>query len=93
MATYTYLEKSFKTAVFIPGHGQPGPLSSFRKSTYDYLNLLYSHMSKMVAEGVDMQDAIERLDQSAFAYLENYEDLAGRNANIAYQEAEQAAFE
>jgi hypothetical protein len=47
----------------------------------------------MVDEGTDMQDANGRLDQSAFAYLENYDDLAGRNANITYQEAERAAFE
>lgn len=91
LETFNYLRK-FKSAVFIPGHGKPGPLASFEKSTYDYLQLLNKHMVKMVSDGVDMQDAINRLDQSKFSKLENYKDLAGRNANRAYQEAERAFF-
>lgn len=89
--TYQYLKK-FKGATFIPGHGKPAKLSDFDKSTYQYLDLLDTHMTRMVEEGVDLQDAINRLDQSAFAYLENYQDLAGRNASRAYLEAESAAF-
>mgnify|MGYP000038071931 CR=1 FL=1 len=92
METVNYL-KRFDRARFIPGHGEPGPLSSFQKSTYDYLALLNTGMAKMVDEGIDMQDAIDKLDQSGFSYLENFEDLAGRNANRAYQEAESAAFD
>lgn len=92
METFNYL-KRFDQALLIPGHGKPGPLSSFQKSTYDYLALLNTGMAKMVDEGVDMQDAIDKLDQSGFSYLENFEDLAGRNANRAYQEAESAAFD
>jgi len=89
--TYSYL-KRFKNATFIPGHGKPAKLSGFEKSTYQYLDLLDTHMSKMVDNGVDIQDAIRRLDQSAFSYLENYKNLAGRNASRAYLEAESAAF-
>jgi glyoxylase-like metal-dependent hydrolase (beta-lactamase superfamily II) len=90
--TYNYL-KQFKSATFIPGHGQPAKLSEFEKSTYQYLDLLDSHMSKMVEEGVDLQDAINRLDQSAYSHLEIFEMLAGRNASRAYLEAERASFE
>lgn len=90
--TFNYL-KRFKNATFLPGHGKPDKLAVFEKTTYAYLELLDAHMTKMLEEGVDMQDAINRLDQSAFSYLENYQDLAGRNANRAYQEVERAAFE
>jgi len=90
--TFEYL-RSYTSATFIPGHGSPSPLKAFESSTLDYLKMLDAHMRKMVEEGVDMQDAIDRLDQSAFSKLENYEDLAGRNANVAFQEAERAAFE
>ena len=90
--TFAYLRK-FGDATFIPGHGKPAKLAEFEKSTLAYLSLLDEHMSEMVANGVDMQDAIIRLDQSAFSYLDNYDELAGRNANRAYQEAERAAFE
>jgi hypothetical protein len=50
-------------------------------------------MNKMVEEGVDVQDAINRLDQSRFAKLANYDLLAGRNASWTYLEREAAAFE
>lgn len=91
LSTYDYL-KRFKGATFIPGHGRPDALASFDKSTYQYLLMLDRHMRKMVEQGVDLQDAIKRLDQSAYSYLENFNDLAGRNAHGAYLEAEAAAF-
>lgn len=82
----------FGGATFVPGHGRPGPLESFRFSTRDYLVLLREHMKKMAEDGVGMSEAIDRLDQSRFAKLENYADLARRNANIAFQEAEAESF-
>jgi len=90
--TFNYL-KRFKSATFIPGHGRPAKLTEFDKSTYQYLDLLDMHMSKMIEEGVDLQDAITRLDQSAYSHLEIYEILSGRNASRAYLEAERASFE
>lgn len=82
----------FGGATFVPGHGRPGPLESFRFPTRDYLVMLREHMKKMVDDGVGMLQAIDRLDQSRFAKLENYADLARRNANIAFQEAEAESF-
>jgi len=38
-------------------------------------------------------DAIDKLDQSTFSRLVNFEELAGRNASWAYLEREAAAFE
>jgi len=84
--------KQIDAKIFIPGHGQPGPLSDFEFSTRQYLALLYDHMSKMVDSGVDLQDAINQLNQSAFAKLANFELLAGRNASRTYLEVEAAAF-
>ena len=85
--------KQYNDATFIPGHGQPGPLKSFDFPTRSYLKLLLTHMDKMVDEGVDVQDAINKLDQSRYSKLTNFELLAGRNASWAYLEREQAAFE
>ena len=90
--TYDYLRK-FDGAKFIPGHGSPDKLQAFDKSTYAYLTLLQKHMQSMLEKDVDMQDAISRLDQSDFRYLENYKELSGRNANRAYQEFERKAFQ
>lgn len=85
--------KEFGQVTFIPGHGEPDKLAAFDFPTRQYLSLLYEHMTKMLDEGVDAQDAIERLDQSRFSRLANFEQLAGRNASWSYLEREAAAFE
>jgi len=85
--------KQFGDVLFVPGHGQPGKLGSFEFPTHQYLTLLFDHMNKMVEEGIDIQDAINGLDQSRFSSLVNYEELAGRNASWTYLEREAAAFE
>jgi len=45
-------------------------------------------MAKAVNQGEDLQQAIDSLDQNAFAKLPNYELLKGGNANRVYLEAE-----
>ncbi|HSO07821.1 MAG TPA: MBL fold metallo-hydrolase [Pelomicrobium sp.] len=72
----------------VPGHGAVCDLGKARRDTYDYLVLLRTHMKKAVADFVDLQRAIDSLDQSAFARLANYDDLKGGNASRAYLEAE-----
>jgi glyoxylase-like metal-dependent hydrolase (beta-lactamase superfamily II) len=84
--------REFGDVTFVPGHGQPGKLSDFEFSTRDYLRMLRAHMTRSVEQGRDMQDAMKSLDQSRFAKLANFQDLAGRNASIAYIEAEAEAF-
>jgi len=84
--------RAFGDATFIPGHGQPDKLKAFEFPTRAYLALLYNHMSKMIEAGVDLQTAIEKLDQSAYAKLEIFDELAGRNANLTYLEREAEFF-
>ena len=91
LAAYDRL-KQFSNMTFIPGHGQAGPLKEFDFPTRQYLELLHGHMQKMVEEGVDIQEAIDSLDQSRFSTLANFDELAGRNASRAYLEQEAAAF-
>ena len=55
--------------------------------------LLRTHMFNAVKKGMDIQEAMKSLNQSRFAKLENYQELAGRNANITYLEAEAEAFQ
>lgn len=84
--------RGFGNVIFVPGHGKPAKLSAFEFSTRDYLSLLYKHMKKAVEQGLDQQEAIKTLDQSGFAKLANFEELAARNATFAYVEAEVASF-
>ena len=74
--------------VIVPGHGAVTDLAQARRETYDYLVLLRTHMKRAVADFVDLQRAIDTLDQSRFAYLANYAELKGGNASRAYLEAE-----
>lgn len=84
--------RSFGDVIFVPGHGKPAKLSAFEFSTREYLAFLRAEMVKAVERGQDMQDAMAKIDQSRFSKLENFEELAGRNASYAYIEAEADAF-
>lgn len=84
--------KTFGNATFVPGHGKPAKLAAFKFSTRDYLTTLHTHMKTMVAQGVALDDAVKRLNQSRFSRLENFQELAGRNANMAYLESEAESF-
>jgi len=92
IAAYDRL-KQFGDVLFVPGHGQPDKLNTFDFATRQYLTLLFKQMTKMVEDGVDIQDAINRLDQSQFSKLANYEELFGRNASWTYLQREAAAFD
>ena len=84
--------KTFGKATFIPGHGKPAKLDAFKFPTRDYLVLLNDYMAKKVEEGVGMDDAIKGLDQSRYAKLPNFDELAGRNASWVYLEREAESF-
>lgn len=85
--------RSFGGARFVPGHGQPGPLSDFEHPTIRYLETLLDHMDDAVEAGLPIADAVERLDQEPWSDLADYEALARRNAYQAYLEREAASFE
>lgn len=91
LAAYEAL-RDFPETTFVPGHGQPGPLADFEHPTHDYLRALADHMDDSFEQGMLIGEAIESFDDSAWADLENYEDLAPGNANRTYLEAEQRGF-
>jgi len=84
--------KQFGDATFVPGHGKPAKLAAFEFPTREYLLLLHTHMTQAVEQGKDQQDAMASLNQSRFSKLENYQELAGRNASFAFLEAEAEGF-
>lgn len=79
--------------LLVPGHGKPGTLDRFGHSTYEYLTTLKTHMDNAVEEGIELQDAINSLDQSPWKSLANFDLLEGRNAHQTYLEREAAGFE
>lgn len=79
-------------ALFVPGHGQPGPLADFDHPTRDYLARLKRHMDEAVKKGTDIESAKATFDASDWKSLANFNELNGRNAYQAYQESEAEGF-
>lgn len=71
----------------VPGHGAPATLERARAETYDYLVNLRERMAQHIETGGDAIGAVE-VDQSAFAHLEQFDALAGRNAQTAFEQME-----
>jgi glyoxylase-like metal-dependent hydrolase (beta-lactamase superfamily II) len=71
----------------VPGHGHATTLQRARADTYDYLMNLRAQIGALLDVGGDIMDA-PAVDQSEFAYLEQFGALAGRNAQTAFQQME-----
>lgn len=85
-AAFEAVEATGATHV-VPGHGAPTTLEHARAETYDYLMNLRAEIGALLEEGGDIM-AAPQIDQSAFAYLGQFEALAGRNAQTAFQQME-----
>ncbi|NOX73866.1 MAG: MBL fold metallo-hydrolase [Alphaproteobacteria bacterium] len=71
----------------IPGHGNPTDLFTAFADTYDYLVNLRQQMAAHIEAGGDIIGAV-KVDQSDFAYLQNFNQLAGRNAQAVFEAME-----
>ena len=71
----------------VPGHGAPTTMNRARADTYDYLMNLRTQIGALIDEGGDIM-AAPQVDQSAFSHLEQFDSLAGRNAQTAFQQME-----
>ncbi len=79
--------EALEPAHLIPGHGPPTTLAQAQADTRDYLANLRARMREHIDAGGDIIGSVE-IDQSAFAYLEQFEALAGRNAQTVFQQME-----
>lgn len=91
IAAYERL-RGVNASIFVPGHGQPGPLADFNQPTLAYLVQIKGHMDQAVKQGVDIEQAKSGFDASAWKALANFSELNGRNAYQAYQESEAEGF-
>jgi len=76
----------------VPGHGRPTTIEVARRDTRDYLSFLLVEAKRILDAGGSLQDAVEKVDQSRFRSLFNYDLLALRNMNQVFQEVERDAF-
>lgn len=71
----------------IPGHGPVTDLATAQRDTRDYLANLRSEIGAHIDNGGDIIGSVE-VDQSAFAYLDQFDALARRNAQAVYEQME-----
>jgi glyoxylase-like metal-dependent hydrolase (beta-lactamase superfamily II) len=77
-----FLRDELKPRTVVPGHGRVTDLDRSLRDTYDYLVFLRKAIGRRFAEGAfDPVEASQNLDQSRFAYLQNYDDLGFRSRN------------
>ncbi|MHA1166168.1 MAG: MBL fold metallo-hydrolase, partial [Alphaproteobacteria bacterium] len=78
---------AYKPKYLVPGHGGVTDLKRAREETYDYLVALRKQMAAHIEKGGDMIGSV-KIDQSAFSHLENFGELAKRNAQQVFAEME-----
>jgi glyoxylase-like metal-dependent hydrolase (beta-lactamase superfamily II) len=71
----------------IPGHGPATDLETARTDTYEYLKNLRSQIRKHIEADGAIIDSV-KVDQSAFSHLDQFEALAGRNAQAVFEQME-----
>ena len=71
----------------IPGHGHPTNLAQVTRYTHDYLVDLRAKIGAHLDAGGDLAGAYY-VDQSAWAHLDTFEELATKNAGVVFSEME-----
>jgi glyoxylase-like metal-dependent hydrolase (beta-lactamase superfamily II) len=76
------MRDSIKPRIIIPGHGHVTDLDEAMRDTYGYLTMLRDRIQQRIDEGAfDPVEAAQGLDQSAFSYLANWDQLSFRAMN------------
>lgn len=71
----------------IPGHGHPTNLAQVSRYTHDYLVDLRARIGAHIDEGGDLAGAYY-VDQTSWAHLDTFEELATKNAGRVFEEME-----
>lgn len=78
---------AYQPAHIVPGHGHATDLATARRDTYDYLVNLRTKIGALIEAGGNILDA-PKIDQQAWTYLEQFDSLAGRNAQATFEQME-----
>lgn len=79
--------EALKATYVIPGHGHPTNMAQVRRYTHDYLVYLRGKIREHLEGGGDLKGAYY-VDQSAYAHLDTFEQLATRNAGRVFVQME-----
>lgn len=79
--------EALEATYVIPGHGHPTNMDQVRRYTRDYLVYLREQIGAHIDAGGDLAGAYY-VDQSPYANLDTFEELATRNAGRVYEQME-----
>ena len=79
--------ESLNATYVIPGHGHPSNMDQVRRYTRDYLVYLREKIGAHLEEDGDLADAYY-IDQTPYAHLDTFEELATKNAGRVYEQLE-----
>ena len=71
----------------IPGHRHPTNMAQVRRYTRDYLKFLRGEVQALLDAGDDLQAAY-LINQSRYAHLDTFDELASRNAGRLFEQME-----
>ncbi len=78
---------AYKPEHLIPGHGHATTLEQATKDSYNYLVFLRKSVAEFIESDGDLTD-IGSVNQSEYDYLQNFDSIAGRNAQQVFTEME-----
>jgi glyoxylase-like metal-dependent hydrolase (beta-lactamase superfamily II)/rhodanese-related sulfurtransferase len=73
--------------IVVPGHGTPTNMAEVTKYTKGYLEYMRAQIGALIDEGGSLED-IYTIDQSAYAHLDTYDQLARLNASLIFRAME-----
>ena len=79
--------EALEATYVIPGHGHPTNMDQVRRYTRDYLVYLREKIGEHLENGGDLAEAYY-VDQSPYANLDTFEELATKNAGRVYEQME-----
>ena len=79
--------EALKATYVIPGHGHPTNMDQVRRYTRDYLVFLRKRIGAHLENGGGLAEAYY-VDQSPYAHLDTFEELATKNAGRVYEQME-----
>lgn len=79
--------EALQATYVIPGHGHPTNMDQVRRYTKEYLVFLRGQIRKLLDEGGGLEDAFY-VDQSPYAHLDTFDELAKRNAGRVFEQME-----
>jgi glyoxylase-like metal-dependent hydrolase (beta-lactamase superfamily II) len=79
--------EALEATYVIPGHGHPTNMAQVRRYTRDYLVYLRGKIGDHLDAGGDLSEAYY-VDQSPYAHLDTFEELATKNAGRVYEQME-----